>query len=451
MSHCLAETLIMYAPFISVVVVLALLGIGTLWWGFAGRKGRDENDSEDPKQPTMVLCGVLLLALATCLGATLMWARSQNVDFNTIKPVSWLITEAKADGNDKATQQAILTLIDRAATGKLIQSDISGLIDHYLEVQADPGQTWANHYGLFIEASHRYDMLDDDSWKRYARQAVSINLEARSQVRAGGRIPIRIGGGFATSKGPVFIRSAGPHSVIGIELIPRQYSLGPMQLSWNQLKKYYQHERKIGPLVLEHGIIVEPFQSGVPTAPPHTENPRSPSPAGLVGAKPDDHEMKISYHAVAYNLEQQDFAIIDNWVIDLKAKVRVIAADQSPVELLRDPKQRQRVRDAIRIRSIQLSAQEPGSSFTLPYRLFKLPVDIYFKVIIRIGDREAPVGFMRSKPTSSAITTSGSYIALRPGDTVDIILRPAPSHAERTLDMTTIWGEDIVFEKVPVE
>jgi hypothetical protein len=442
--------LIMYVLFIIPVVVLALLGIILLWWGVARKKGDAESDSEDSKQPTVVLCGILLLALATCLGATLIWARTQNVDWNTIKPASWLVSEAKADGKDKATQQAILTLIDRMATGKLVQHDVAGLVDHYLQVQADPAQSWANHYGLFIEATHRYELLDDDSWKRYVRQAISLSLETRKRVRVGGRIPIRIDGGFNTADGPGFIRSAGPQSVIGIDLVPRQYALGPMQLSWNQLKTYYQQDR-IGPLVFEHGSKVEPVKSGLPTAPPHTETPRAPSPAGLVGAKAGDHEMKLSYNAVAYNLNQRDAPIIDSWVIELKAKLQLVEADQSPVELLRDPGQAQLVRDAISIRPIQLSAQGPDNSFTMPYRLLNLPVDIYFKVSIRAGDREAPVGFMRTKPSSSVITTSGRYIALQSGDTVDVILKPAPFHAERTLDIDTIWGEDIIIEKVPVK
>jgi len=439
----------MYVLLIAAAVVLASSGTMILWAGYRRQETTDDED-QSSRQPTLILCGFMMLALSVTLGATVFWAHSNNVEWNTIKPSSWLISEAQGDADDDATRQAILTLIDRMLTGKLSPAQAGKLLEHYLQVQADPGQMWSDDYGRFIESARGYGLVGEDRWKRYVRQALSVRMQVRKQVRAGGRIPIVLSGGFEMGDEPVLVRAAGANSIIGFDLIPRRYSLGPMDLSWNRLKAFYEYERSIKPDLLERGFHQVPIRSSLPTAPPNSEarQTQQQAAAGLVG--PGQHEIKLSYDAVAYDLSHENVPVIDNWVLELKGDVDLVAPEKSTVELVTSDQYRQAIRSAISIAPIRVTGIGDGRAFELSYEVKDAPVDVYFIIEVRIGQRQAPVGFLRSTPGKDSITIAGEYLPLTKGDKVDVILKPAAGNAERTVSLTRIWGENVVVKDVSV-
>ena len=82
------------------------------------------------------------------------------------------------------------------------------------------------------------------------------------------------------------------------------------------------------------------------------------------------------------------------------------------------------------------------------------PIDNIFTSVLRDGETEYDAGSHAHVITAkdgNDLTSMASIEADLSGKRIDVILRPAPDAAERSIDLFEIWGEEIVFEDVLVQ
>lgn len=114
------------------------------------------------------------------------WVRSHGAAGNAHKPSWWLAREA--DASQAATRDAALAeLSRRLAAGELSNARLLDVVDRGLRRQADARRPWTTAWGDFIEAARAAGRVPDETWQRYARQAVemSYTIEPELTVRRG--------------------------------------------------------------------------------------------------------------------------------------------------------------------------------------------------------------------------------------------------------------------------
>ncbi len=177
---------------------------------------------------------------------------------------------------------------------------------------------------------------------------------------------------------------------------------------------------------------------------------------------------------------------VAEWEISLAGTTQFVGEGVELVRLVRDAAIRDRVHAAIEFKPITVlprgepdhellasvrgqSSQEQAQQWRAQYRqsrrvsyrhrMYGSPVAIYADVYFRLGGVEHLIAVCHVMIDKDEEDRSGAEIIggepegfdawLRAGK-VDVILRPNPALAERTVDVTEIWGEDIVIEDVPV-
>jgi hypothetical protein len=82
------------------------------------------------------------------------------------------------------------------------------------------------------------------------------------------------------------------------------------------------------------------------------------------------------------------------------------------------------------------------------------PIDNIFTIVLRDGESEYDAGshaHVIKAEEGNDLISMASIAADLSGKRIDVILRPAPDEAERSIDLFEIWGEEIVFEDVLVQ
>jgi hypothetical protein len=81
------------------------------------------------------------------------------------------------------------------------------------------------------------------------------------------------------------------------------------------------------------------------------------------------------------------------------------------------------------------------------------PIDTAFTIVLKDGENEYNAGSfaMTAEDESRSLNSMGSIPVDLSGKRIDVILRPAPDEAERSIDLFEIWGNEIVFEDVLVQ
>ena len=81
------------------------------------------------------------------------------------------------------------------------------------------------------------------------------------------------------------------------------------------------------------------------------------------------------------------------------------------------------------------------------------PVGISFRVFTRLRDREWELGRIIS-PAHASAALSQEFTPIvdiaRPA-TIDLILRPDPAAAAKTLNILSCWNREVILKDVPVE
>ena len=137
------------------------------------------------RRPVLLAFGLLPLLIGLGLASLFGVHYVRQVGIDALKPTWLLVREAR----DPSVVSAWDELNKRLPRKTLSSETAEVLVDRVLAWQGDPNQTWQARWGEFVEGGRMLQLVSDEQWKKYARQAPQVTLELRKQVRVGDDIP----------------------------------------------------------------------------------------------------------------------------------------------------------------------------------------------------------------------------------------------------------------------
>jgi hypothetical protein len=383
------------------------------------------------------------LLLAGALGSA--WLRTRDVDWNTRKPLWWLVHQA--GGEAPGATAAHKELRRRLQTNRLSAAQCQRLIEHALKAQAQPAGgadapdsiiAWCD----LIDAMQAAGMLSQKQFARYARNAFAcvFTVEARRKVRQGQPIPFHI---FfdepRVGRARTFIGGPGPEVLECV--VERKTLLGPLdhgerlEIKTTGAGGGTLPSIDAGFLPGNHAIALD-FDFAVFVVP--TGQPSRRQMQGRQTAPPEEPLLRWSERRVA--------------------SVEIVPPDQATVRLVANEGARAAVEAAIipEFTTDQVEIQRTRFGGPNGMILIKpLPVSLSFDVFARIGDTEHQIGSVAARADAPRMTNA-QRIHTHPREhfpgaaSFDLILRASPEAAEQTLDIVEVWDGEIVIPDVPM-
>ncbi|MEM0914408.1 MAG: hypothetical protein AAGK09_07335 [Planctomycetota bacterium] len=372
----------------------------------------------------MLLLGVGAIGVQAYVG-------SRNVSLNPYKPV-WLLRYEASQHGTGASAAALDELIARLHAGSLGQSAVDLLVIEGMQLQANPNAAWEPRWGEIVEFAREQGMVVDADWQAYIKTAVAMamSLEVRSRVMIGdpiyrwvrdsrarlsdssrrwhvkemsrgfevdGILDPRTVDVHSSSSGTVSGRHGGGGSGRGIDF---------NRDLWGDLPPgTYEVQQRIGLEVSE---------------------------VGTGGWEPKGPPFLVFDHVLTGTFELTD-----------EPTVKAVVADEH----------RQAVRDALKIESIEFRRSR-RSGFDFQIELDHPPVGLAFDVFAVADDgTEVKIGSVSEAANDSThLSTGHSARGLTWTDPiVRVVFRPSAEQAARTSDVFEYWGEEVVFEDVPIK
>ena len=376
-------------------------------------------------RPAMVFTGCALLF--TCLPlAAIATQEARRVNWQPLKPVAWLALEAR--GGDKAAW----TELTRRVRLNTIDTEITQLVANALAWQKDTSRTWVPEIGDFVEAAREGQMLSDIDWQTYARQAPQPSLRWRGQVRKGDDLvgEVVFGGARAGSTSKLSIRIEKPIDTKDPLVIPPRT---------DRSSGYSQHSLSGG---------------GGSTTGVYLRLDPNRTEAAPLGKR----TTTIQFTAEVRDEWDAKTPVLE-WTQDFSADWELVVRDAQTVEVVPDDslEVRHAMEQAVKVKEIEVEKRPQGSrgeSIDLDLSIGTLPVPLSHDVFFRAPDgREWKVtSITASRPTQYG---TGGYVRDKDGrfdaNRVDVILRPSPAAAQRTVDIVRMWNGQIVVKDLPVK
>jgi hypothetical protein len=377
----------------------------------------------------------MLLPAVVVLGAV-TFAAIKHVDVNRYKPVWWLLREADAP--------ALIEVYRRLATGQLSTSQIDHVTAAALAAQADMSRPFLVEWGTIVERARSSKNVSDESWKRYARQAIPLKLVARANVRRGDPVPVhvhygpvRLGRGYLFRTDIAVVRSSlGAAALTGATRTGMGVQFGDGGTDLNCKFAIAPDDLKTlpdGPNRLDVTLRVKMLERFKP--PPSTT----------------DKEVTSDEVTVSTTLN-------------------LVPTDQPTVEVVSDPSLRDAVESSVVLRGYRISNMYAGFAYRGGGRHVIIAKD-------RDGSDQAQFMIDAQRPPIAlasdvvVVDPAGREWPLYPitieqgsqgghiisghwdgfgADRVDVVLRPNPAAAAETVGITRIWGGSVRFKNVAV-
>jgi len=413
--------------------------------------------------------GLLLLLPALLIGsAVAVVATGSNLDKRT--PTSLLLWQARHTSPSRLG--AIADELEwRASGGKMKKEELARIAEVALDVQGDLSKPWSEKWGDLIEQAHTDDAIGKQQWQRFLDQAVVLAFKARPKVRQGDAIPVvatmkeaRVGSGSQ-----LMCMVAWDHLKVG-------------GADAEEVDPESEHRSMVG--ALARRVFVSSKRSGAPigqfmvtgskpsmrwgqqvqTVSALIQVPTSVEP----GTTTAHVEMRTVSKPYGYRVTWGDMRRTKEGSVRASdLSVEIIATGEPGAELVApNADQRERMRQLLTPISVDVNEYDSGmgimrnasTNFTITGR----PMEFAFDVFCKAGDWELPWGTLVSGKSANrghGQVWFGGNDELRmvygevpelKGTRVSIILRPNPARALETLDLTRVYGEEIVYEDVDV-
>ncbi len=166
--------------------------------------------------------------------------------------------------------------------------------------------------------------------------------------------------------------------------------------------------------------------------------------------------LKIRYQTAVFASRREQSGALTEWTSEIAIPVAVVATGQDTVSFLDDEAIDSGVREAMRVGPVRVGSSFHDVPVTFATGVSSLPVDLAFDVRLRLGAESAKIGeftaIRRAQPQYRAVGTHYLLRAMFSGrETVDIVLHPSVDVAERTVEISRIWGRELIFEKIRVQ
>lgn len=412
--------------------------------------------------------GIAFVLLPMLTFGALAFGIAAGANINQYKPARLLIWESRR----VAGPEHIKELLARYNASSLSDEDIRHGVDAGLDRQGDPARAWHPEWGDFIEAAHGDDKIDDELFRRYLNQTAVFELESRPAVAQGDPIPIliklkesrtgttsQIHGMLSLDQaraGPITLRTFNGHSRRSALAVITDWSQslgeqGPM-LGWFQLGSNANIFSGGGNQAAR--LMLDSVYQG-----------ESPAP---LDTGPHAFEVAVKFEAqvINYNNPWMPGRKPDNArKLTLAGRVQVTPPDTGVNVVQRDAQIAEQLREALAPSQVVVM-NFSGTDNSYAHAQFmtgKLPVGIAFDVLLKADGKTWRMGSLVSGRSADVENFSGynvdddsiqrtvqGEIGEFAGDTVTVVLKPRPELAARTVDMDSVYNDEIVFEEVSV-
>ncbi len=391
-----------------------------------------------------------LLLAATVLAGGRVWPWVSGYNWDAYKPWWWL--RATAKGLDETRSRAALDeLITRIKDEKLAADVVGSLVQSTLAIQADFEHPWLPQWGDVVAAARSKNLVSDDAWRTFARQAVVPQLVIRPEIVQGDVVAAKF----------LLHKRAPSEEVLVVRVRHLESRLGDQtyDLRSNTRSQLNLDCRSGAP---SHSRFIEFDFSGrgrVAHAGSH----------GVADVEPGSYifetswQVEISEGTIGMNGVTTGETLCSE-TFETEAAVTVLPRGSETVEVVSDESLRAAVEASLHLyrvdaapgpRSAGAGVDSSSRTTTTAHGtvfMEVIPIDLAFDVLLRAGDREWPIGQIDSDMMHSRSypTFLGSADGLE-GARVDVVLRPSRAAARRTTSITRIWGGEIVIEDVALE
>jgi hypothetical protein len=423
------------------------------------------------KRTVCIGLGAVLVGLPAAALATTAYAMLTGADVHKYMPVGFLLWEARHA--DAARSKAVAAeLLARYNGKKLEEEQVTRVMECALDVQGDERLPWATEWGDLIETGRSDGKLSEADQARFRVQSAVVALKPRPRVRIGDPAPLvislkeaRIGSSTALQSQVIFKSATvdGKPMKQARVKAPGGFATtftSPM-LGWFQL--FGASNRMWGGQAYGQAALLLDLPKDLEAGPKQIQI------SVYIVTKPQSTRSSFSFSTGAPRKNDPDARLVERTV-----SVLVDPADVKGVELVQpsaDVKEKmRRMAEASDLR-VQVFDQGgvfsvvgpsgPIGSASMTFSIDGRPMEGAFDVLWRSGEREWPIGTL----TTGTGADPNGY-TLGPGmdaqryvygqvqgfdaDTVDVVLRPSEKAAARTIDLTRIYGEEIVAKDVHV-
>jgi hypothetical protein len=341
-----------------------------------------------------------------------------------------------------AASESALTieeLLRRESEGLLSPVQLDDLVDLILEYQADLTRPWRTEMGDLIEKRWVDGKLDRALWEQYTAQFLVDTYRLRVRPR--------------------IVIGSGKMAVQQIKQVTR--CGGGTHMAY-QLRENYR-TTKIG------STVVERLGNFPSTTDLRHDNGGMNSTNYYLGDEEQWETIKPGKHKITREVElsilrgpgpeeAKQTEVFASRQLSFETETTFLPPGQSTVNTNTDPALKAAVEDAISIVRIETGPKtrptSPDKFYAKVILGFKpRPIDTAFTIILKDGENEYEAGSvaMAADEKTNGFNSMANIPADLSGKRVDVIFRPAPEMAERSVDLFEIWGEEIVFNDVLVQ
>jgi hypothetical protein len=419
------------------------------------------------RRPVFIAVGALLVGLPLLMIATAGWALLTGAEIDQYKPLGLLTWEARHTSAARMT--SIAKELNRRVSKRLLSAaQRDSAVKTALAIQEDVSKPWCPEWGDLVEDARVDGVLAKDDDERFRRNAAVLEWKVRPKVRAGDAVPI-----VATVK-EARVGSSSSYMAIAhmtASTIDGKAS-GPVR-----------RKEEIGITFVESPQQTS-FQLFGPKSPWGMGGMggwvyRIPNEVQLAEAAPAGrHECEVTLRVKTIqqptgsytwpDLRSQKAGDIKEFTSNLAFES--IPADADPIETVPPTEEMTgKLQALMRPQPIMLWEPPPGESgfghtyySNIQFSIDGLPVGVAYTVSVKTGNKTIKVGRF-----TSGISAENAQAAYGPGmdkmrfaqgdlsgvgkaKTVTVILTPSVDAAKRTIDLTKIYGGELVFEDVVV-
>lgn len=399
----------------------------------------------------VVPSGALLLLCASAAGYRL---GLENPDFQIEikhhKPAKLLCLENKY-GDDERAGAALQEMQRRLRAGELTTRGMRSIARYVLAIQADEQRKWETHWGDFMETARRKGLLEDSYWARYMIESYRPTITPRAAVNIGDPVPFRIHDHWRVGNRPGFeVALIVGDAVLGDDIPASHDAIGEQA-----------EAEPLRPFVLRpssHSTsfrVISEFRYSQGPNPVLPRPEKSGRTVFRVPLRLEFYEMSgagqpdpVTPGNLPYQQLRRRSRFITSQTRMFETPVHILPDEVPGLRLLDDPALGEQLEEYLnRIlrgppSGIDVAAQRRRlGRFGM---LERPPAPIAFVVYAREGLKEERAG---SAGLGWWTTIPESFELAR----VDLILRPDLERAKQTIEMTEIWGGEIILRDVVVD
>ena len=334
---------------------------------------------------------------------------------------------------------AINELLRREDETLLDSDQVNDLIDLILKYQADRERAWRTEMGDLIEKRWLAGKLDHDIWEKYTAQFLVDICELKVRPR----IVIGSPSGVLVQRN---IRDLRSGSGKYIEFLLREKN----------------GVTRVGSTIVGRVDLAGTTQIGHDNSETSSANSSALTEQQWQPIKPG--KQKITFDVELAILESvgpeasEGLDVFASRKATFETEATFLPAGQSTVNVNVDPAMKDEVDRAITIKRVETGPMSQPTTNAKYFARVVLavqprPIDNIFTIVLRDGKTEYDAGshaHVIKAEEGNDLISMASIAADLSGKRIDVILRPAPDEAERSIDLFEIWGEEIVFEDVLV-